>query len=175
MQAVMWLVFAGSLGLASLLSHPPELGGQQRVTGPTQSVGALTFQMPHGWKEVADRTNGGIVRAYEDPTNDRGRTISLQTTNLPMVMYPKEFIAKTGIPTTLSIPGDDSSGEPGNARKIEMAGHNGLITGGSFVASLSDGATRRNVRGRSYFATTVLLDNNIYPGVVRNSIPKTDF
>jgi hypothetical protein len=72
MQAIMWVVLAGTVGLAALVNidvrrkHGGELG--DRIT-----VGEISVQLPLGWRPEAD--DGGLVRVREP--GEYGRSVEV--------------------------------------------------------------------------------------------------
>jgi hypothetical protein len=76
MQAAMWLIFGGTVGLAQLVAHHRRASPQADL-GPPRPWGRLTVRLPDGW-EIEERESDQILtiegRDPEDPR--RGLTMN---------------------------------------------------------------------------------------------------
>ncbi len=66
----MWLIFAGTLGLAAVISHHNQQGRKAALSGPVQQQ-MLLFRLPAGWSFNLNRDGDKAVVTAIEPGQDR--------------------------------------------------------------------------------------------------------
>lgn len=70
MQVLMWLIFAGTLGLAAVISHHRQQGREVVLSGVVQQQ-RLLFRLPAGWSYNLNRDGDKAVATAIEPGHQR--------------------------------------------------------------------------------------------------------
>ncbi len=89
MQAIMWVILMGTVGLASLLDYHLE-HLREVFFGDQISDGPLQFQLPAGWAVSRQANGSGVV--YEAANATDGRVLRVIRRPIPRMMSPVEYL-----------------------------------------------------------------------------------
>ncbi len=152
----MWIVFAGTLAVAALVSQRRLEGRQMQMGGP-ERYESLSFRFPQDWQKSP--APNVIARAVEPSGIGRAaaRVISVRLVKLQRNMSTEEFLVRSGLPTTLErATFDDLAAGQTKPRQIMMGGHPGMLTGGMTITQKNTTEGIVDLPVRAYFAATVL-------------------
>ncbi len=137
MQAAMWLILGGTVGLAALVNH--ERRRSMRVElGPPTSHGWLVVRLPKTWQAsplpaAGDRDDRIIARAIEPDEQGLGRTITITLDRVDEPISPLQFLLSSnnqilGLDLLRAAPrGPD---EKDLVEPITVGGHPGVLMRG---------------------------------------------
>ncbi len=108
MQASMWLVLAGTLGLAGWFTHYRTSAGRPTLAEARQA-GTLSVRLPAKW-QISTGTAPVVLQATEQLADEPGRTITVVRERTSALMSAREYLDRTNIqyvpidPRRLSLP-----------------------------------------------------------------------
>jgi hypothetical protein len=142
MQITLWLILAGTLGLAALVTHARQ-GSEVNSLGPEQSAGQLKFKLPRGWratpilrgmKQADDRL---VAIASEGANLSAGsRTMCVYYEQLDKPADAEAYLNKSGLLGVLfPVPDAEPEAEP-----TTLAGQPALAVRGVTAIPMIGGA-----------------------------------
>jgi hypothetical protein len=126
MQIVMWLLLAGTVGLAALVNQYVQRQPRVTLSEPIAGDG-LILRLPRGWQLVDEPDPRIIVRLREpvSPENARLLTLYYEPTTLDS---PDTYLVESGLLPRVYL-GTRHLGR--EVHEIEMAGHEAILIAGS--------------------------------------------
>jgi hypothetical protein len=130
LQAILWLVLAGAVGLAALVARQ-RVQSQQIYLSNRITINSLTLQLPAHWIISPDGDNQGVI-AHEPQDSDQQRGLMIRFYPANSATSADQFLDLNGLSQESIVPPDDGTdGQipplPQGSEPIEIAGSQGVL------------------------------------------------
>jgi hypothetical protein len=155
MQITMWIVLAGTVGLAMVVNHFERKALEPRL-GAAQTIGDVTFRAPANWKPPGDNPSDPqtlITLLESDDDSGRARSISILRQRGNALKSPLEYLMQHGV---LKLPIN-----PGSYRTFVAHDRSWTLVAQYYMTPQNHGGEVRMVSLKFLHALTILPDGQV--------------
>lgn len=125
MQVVVWLVFAGSIGLAAGVVQWKLARTHVELTAPQTIVGGLELRLPRGWEVRVGRDGVIQVTCMEPTPTGVGRCLIIVSQRVAADTHPLDLLIDRSVERDESA--DGATDLEGGAERIDIDGAEGVL------------------------------------------------